>query len=416
MVQGTTSKATTNAVTSRDCKRILVLSSTFPSAETPVHGVFVKERVRFVSQSGTCDIRVVSPVPYFPPVKWFSRWYAYSQIPRHESIDGMQVVRPRYLLPPKVGGYFHPQLMYPFVRRAIDRVQEKFDFEMIDAHFIYPDGVLGALLADHYKCPLVITCRGEDILTIPDLPFCGRPVRRALQRADRLVALSAEIAEAMERLGADSKKIAVIPNGIDRERFHFQPQQSARQRLGLPLERPIALSVGYRLERKGFHLLIDAVPEIRQQFPDVLLVIVGGVARWGQDYTSEIEERIQALNLADHVRLVGARPQDELPHWYAAADVFALLSSREGSPNVLMEALACGLPAVATSVGGIPEVLEDSRLGHLLRERSAKAAAEGIVDVLGQELDRRRISEIMQSRGWEQTAGSVEEVFDKAMG
>ncbi len=136
-----------------------------------------------------------------------------------------------------------------------------------------------------YKCPLIITGRGEDILSFPKLPVIGDQIRWALQQADALVALSQEICDAMIRNGASKDKITIIPNGVDNEKFKPLDRLSSRQKLGLPVDKKIILSVGNRLERKGFHLLINALPGIRKQFPDSILVIVGGVARHGQDYT-----------------------------------------------------------------------------------------------------------------------------------
>jgi glycosyltransferase involved in cell wall biosynthesis len=317
-------------------------------------------------------------------------------------------------MPPKVGGYIHSTLMYPAAMRAAAQIRRKFEFDLIDSHFVFPDGVLATTMAKRLGKPVVITGRGEDILRFPKFPLIGRQIRRALARADALVALSQEIAEAMIANGADADKITVIPNGVDCTKFQPIDRDEARRGLNLPTDRPVVLSVGYRLERKGFHLLVDAIPGIRERFPNVLVVIVGGQARWSQDYTSVIEERIRANNVADSIYLAGPRPPEELSKWYSAADQFVLLSSREGSPNVLMEALACGLPSVATPVGGIPDVLSDPRLGILLPERSAQAAAVGISEALAREWDRKEIRRVMQKRNWQRTAEQVNDVFKRA--
>jgi teichuronic acid biosynthesis glycosyltransferase TuaC len=191
--------------------------------------------------------------------------------------------------------------------------------------------------------------------------------------------------------------------------------KQARAELGIPQDRPLILAVGYRLELKGFHLLVDAIPRIRERFPNVLVAIVGGQARWAADFLPTIEERIRAHGLHEQVILTGTRPQAELANWYSAANVLAILSSREGSPNVLMEALACGLPAVATGVGGIPDVLSDPRLGVLLPERSARAAVAGITKALSHTWDRATIRRAAEARTWRATAERVGEVFDRAI-
>lgn len=399
----------------RERRRVLVLSSTFPSAIQPIHGVFVKERVRAVSELPDVDLRVISPIPYFPPIRAFPRWYPLSQIPRADVIDGLEVWRPRYFLPPKIGGYFHPRLMRLGIAHSVARMFREFPFDVIDAHFAYPDGVVAAMLGRTYGRPVVITGRGEDIARFPRLPIIGPAIRWALASATRLVAVTEEIGRMMEAEGADPRKITVIRNGVDTAKFRSAPREQARATLGLPRDRRIIVSAGYRLEIKGFHILIDAIPRIREVFPDVLVAIVGGQARWGLDYTSELERHIRENRVEDNVLMPGARPPGEMPLWYSSADLFALLSSREGSSNVLMEALACGLPAVGSPVGGIAELLRDSRLGTIVSERTAPAVAEGVLRALRHPWDRGEIRGVMQAMSWNQTARSVQAVLESAV-
>lgn len=395
-------------------RRILVVSS-FPSKPQPVHTVFVKERVKAFARIPGYEVRVIAPTPYFPPLKWFKRWYPWSQVPRTDCIEGLNVTYPRYFMLPKLGGYIEPKLMLRSVYRAARQIREEFDFDLIDAHFVYPNGVVAAKLGKLVGKPVVITGRGEDMLRFPDLPLMHSQIRRALCDATQLVAVSEEIADAMRRDGGDRRRITVIPNGVDCEKFHPSPTLDARIELKLPLDRPIVVSAGYRIERKGFHILVDAIPQIREQFPNVLVAIVGGEARWERDFLPVIRERIRSNGVEEHVLIAGNRPQGELATWYSAANVFALLTSREGSPNVLLEALACGTPAVATPVGGIVNELADDRLGILLPERSAEAAATGIVQALTRTWDRSCIRRVMERRSWHETSRQVSAVFDRAL-
>jgi glycosyltransferase involved in cell wall biosynthesis len=176
------------------------------------------------------------------------------------------------------------------------------------------------------------------------------------------------------------------------------------------------LAVGNLLEMKGFHILVEAIARLRARFPDVLAVIVGGKARWGHDYEGQIREQIVAHGAQAHVLLAGAQLPGDLPHWYNAADLLAILSSREGSPNVLLEALACGIPAVATNVGGIPEVLSNPTLGTLLPARTADAAAAGIASAVSTNWNRDAIRRwIVEHRSWQETARQVSGIFDRAL-
>lgn len=396
-------------------RRVLVLANLFPSAVRPLSGVFVKERVRFVGSLPGHEVRVVSPIPRVPPWRFLGHWYDYSQFPREETIDGLPVIRPRHFDLPKLGQFVHTSWMFSSVRRTVGSLRAEFDFDLIDAHFAYPSGVVAAMLGSYFHKPVVITCRGSDILRYPRLPLIRRKICWALKQATQLVAVSNELSSAMQVLGADPDKIEVIPNGVDCDMFRPIEKAEARRMLGLAADYPIVLSVGSLRALKGMHILADAAPLVRRRHPLTQFVIVGGAAPHCDDCKDQIASRIRAHRAERYVRLIGARPHEELPLWYSAADVFVLLSSREGSPNVLMEALACGLPAVTTAVGGMVDTLSDSRLGILIRDRSPSAAAAGICQALEDVRDRQDIRRIIESKSWERTAVAVSAVFDKAI-
>jgi glycosyltransferase involved in cell wall biosynthesis len=301
--------------------------------------------------------------------------------------------------------------MFPSLLYAVRRLRKGFEPDIIDAHFAYPAGVAAVWLGRILKKPVVITGRGEDIVKFPKLPIVGRFIRHALRRATHLIGVSQEIAQIMERLAGNTTKVAVIPNGVDTQAFRPLDQQKARQRLAIPQDVRLILSVGYRLELKGFHLLIDALPEIRRYYPNAIVAIVGGQASWAPDFLPVLKRHIARHSLHNAVLLPGEVPQCELIWWYNAANVFALLSSREGSPNALMESLACGTPAVVTPVGGMPETVNSKELGVVLPERSAEAAAQGIIRLLGRPPDRQRIRQIMENRDWQKTAETVDRLF-----
>ncbi|MEM6365044.1 MAG: glycosyltransferase, partial [Planctomycetota bacterium] len=323
---------------------------------------------------------------------------------------GLSVIRPRFFQPPKVGGYIQSEAMLGAIRRAFRKL-DGFKPDLIDAHFIYPDGVAAAAFAKQLGLPFMVTCRGEDILRFPSLRILGPKIRGALAQADRVVALSDEIANAAIQNHADPKRVVTIPNGVNTEQFRPDESSTVRSELGIEPDAKLIVSVGNLQERKGFHLLVDAMPTILAKHPDTHLIIVGGAARSGTNYGGVIREHISKHQLTDRVHLVGAVAHENLFRYYSASDCFALMTSREGSPNVLLEALACGVPAVATAIGGIPEVLRDERLGLLLSERTAADAATGILQAFAKTWDRPLIREIMLDRDWRRVATRVQSVF-----
>lgn len=393
---------------------VLVFTTSFPSLVQPEFGVHVKERLRVLSKSSDMKLRIVAPAPYFPKVKLFKRWYAWSQVPSDEIVDGLAVYRPRYVMLPKIGGYIHDRLIYRASLKYIENLQKQFDFDLIDSHFAYPSGSAAVMLGQRFGKPVVITCRGADIAVYPNQRFLGDRVRYALRNADQLVALSQEMRGRMIALGADDTRITTIPNGVDLTKFDSIERNEARTKLGLPLDRPIILSVGYRLELKGFHILVDALAELRKTYPNAMVAIVGGQARWAPDYLPEISQRIQEHRLEGHVILAGTRPQEELKYWNSAADLCCILSSREGSPNVMMEALACGTPLISTRVGNVPEILQSPTLGSIIEARTAQAASQSLCEALSRTWNRETIRAFAMTHSWTQVASQVEQVFLKA--
>lgn len=384
---------------------VLVFTSLYPNNVWPRHGIFVKERItRFAALQGHA-VRVVAPVPYFPPLRINRRWL-FSQVAPHEAIEGLEVRHPRYFMIPKVAMIFQGWLMALSVLPFVRRLQADFPFDLIDAHYVYPDGFAAVLLARALGKPVVVSARGSDINVFASLPLICRFLRYALLRADAVVAVSQALKQAMLPLGIPPKKIAVIPNGVDPKMFHPVPTRDARRTLRLPDAR-IILSVGQLIPSKGFDLLVRALRILIHERGerDLYLVIVGEGGLRGS-----LQRMISAHGLDQFVRLVGEVPHEKLRFWYSAADLFCLASSREGCPNVLLESLACGTPVAATAVGGIPEIIRSDDLGVLM-ERDERDIASKISSALRNPWRREAIVAYAHQHTWERTALSMSQVF-----
>lgn len=390
--------------------KILVFTSLYPNNIWPHHGVFVKERITRLAGLPESDLKVFAPVPYFPNLKINPRW-KYSQISKREFIEGLEVSHPRYFTIPKVGMPAYGYLMALSLLPTIRRIEREFNFDVIDSHYVYPDGFAAVILGRMLRKPVVITARGTDInlfagfITIrPLLSYC-------LRRADALIAVCQALSNAMADLGVSREKIQVIPNGVDTLKFHPIDRKEARVSLGLPQDKKIILSVGGLVERKGFEILIRAMRALRDEHNKraVSLVIAGeGPNR------SQLEELIDSLGLVSSVTLIGDIPHNELYRWYSAADLFCLASSREGWPNVILESLACGTPVVATNIGGIPEIITSSQLG-LLCERDERSFANQIAQALAYPWDHEFIVRFAAKHTWDRAAQSVLDVLKSAV-
>ncbi len=388
--------------------RTLLYSTLYPSAARPIHGIFVETRLRELLGTGKVETRVVAPVPWFPSTH--PRWGDYARIartPKREMRHGIDVRHPRYGLVPKMGMTTAPAMLAMGSIGAIRQVlDEGFDFDVIDAHYFYPDGVAAALLASYFNKPLAITARGTDLNLIPQFALPRRMIQWAARRADACIGVCAALVEVLDELGTPRDRLHVMRNGVDLQRFRPIPQADARRTLGLA-DAPLLLSVGYLTERKGHHLVIAAMPAVLRHQPRARLIIIGE----GEE-RARLKAMIEELGIAAQVDLVGALPNEGLAQWYSAADALVLASSREGWANVLLEAMACGTPVVATRIWGTPEVVSNDEVGLLVDQRSPDALAAALIRILATPRDRTRVRRHAEDFSWSQTSDQQVALFN----
>jgi len=396
---------------------ILTFTSLWPNVERPNFGVFVKHRAAAMARLDGVDIRVVAPVPYFPKLIASAlphavlkplppHWPRLARVPAFEEIEGLPTFHPRYLVTPKVGMRFYGGWMACGAWGLVRRLHAEKPFDWIDAHYVYPDGAAAVELGRRLDVPVVVTARGTDISLFSRLPAICAEIVNTLNRAAGVIAVSRGLKQQMIALGIVGQKIAVIPNGIDRELFYPRDRQAARRKLGLNAEDQIILTVGALIPRKGIDRLIAAMALLARRAreegrkPPKLFALGEG------DQRQALESQISNLKLQDDVFLPGARPHAELADWYAAADLFCLASHREGCPNVVIEAMACGLPVVAAGMDGIRELV-NPRCGSVVGTPSAEQFAAAIGAALRCDWDRRMIANAGAARDWQQVAREV---------
>jgi glycosyltransferase involved in cell wall biosynthesis len=301
----------------------------------------------------------------------------------------------------------HGLLMFVGTLKATIRIREHFPFDLIDGHYVYPDGLAAVLLSKAFGKPVVLSARGSDINQFSEFRLIAPMIKYALRRANHIISVCDAIKEKMVAYGVPSHKVTIIPNGVDSSLFSPIDSKKARERLGLVNGSRIILSVGGLIPRKGFGLLLNAMKTLTEQYPDSHLYIIGeGPLR------RPLEDDIKRLSLGPYVTLVGERPHQQLPLWYSSADVFCLASEREGWANVIMESLACGTPVVATNVWGAPEILTSRNVGILVK-RDPGAIAGGLTEALNRSWNRKRIRRHVEERTWSIVAQEVRGVFEK---
>jgi glycosyltransferase involved in cell wall biosynthesis len=284
-------------------------------------------------------------------------------------------------------------------------------FTIIDAHFAYPDGYAATLLGKWLKIPVTITLRGTEV---PLSKMPGRKTRLliALKNATRVFSVSDSLKRHVVSLGAQSDKIRVIGNGIDVVKFHPLAKSVAREELKLPENAKVLVSVGALVDRKGFHRVIEVLPALVANYPELVYLIVGGDSPEG-NIRERLEHQVKTLKLEDNVRFMGAYPSEQLKVPLSAADLFVLATANEGWANVFLEAMACGLPVITTEVGGNKEVVNDPSLGIVVPFGDPDALQAALLQGLETAWDRPLIIQYAKENSWECRVKILVEEFQR---
>lgn len=366
----------------------------------------MENRLRHVQKRHNLDLRVVAPVPWFPFKSGIFGSYArYARAPLSETRHGIEVSHPRYMLPPKIGmtaaAYTLQWCFEAEMQRLID---DGWDFDLVDAHYYYPDGVAAARAAEKFGKPVVITARGTDINLIPQY----RRQRDMILEASAIAAASISVCQALKdemgEIGLAKEKIQVLRNGVDLTMFKPVDREATRQKLNLTGK--TILSVGHLIERKGHHLIIEAMAAMQ----DVTLLVAGD----GPDKAALLAQA-ESAGCADRVRFLGAVPHHDLAEIYSATDILVLASSREGWPNVLLEALACGTPCVVSPVWGNAEVITAPAAGVVCSARSPEAIADAVNRVFANPPDRAETRKFAERYSWDQTSDRVMQLYSETV-
>ncbi|HEY3570320.1 MAG TPA: glycosyltransferase [Thermoanaerobaculia bacterium] len=390
--------------------KVLLFSMVFPNAAQPHYGVFVRERMRGLPAD--VEVRVVAPTPWFPFAARLRPGLRPS-VPREEDQDGVQVLHPRFLSFPGFLKCLDGLLMFLWALPTVIRLRRDFRFELIDAHFVYPEGLAAALLGLVLRVPVTLTLRGMLPLLVPFR--LRRPqLRFALKRAARVIAVSESLKRDAVALGIPAEKVLVIENGIDPQVFRPLDRVEARRSLALAKYGPLLVSVGTLAPRKGFHLVMEAMARLKRRWPTLRFAVIGGDGPEGA-MGAELRQLARTLKIETQVIFPGPRQREELAVWYSAADLFVLATAHEGCPNVVLEALACGTPVLATPVGNIPELLDSSEVG-LVVERTVEALAAGLDKALERSWDRDRVRARVADRTWQAVGREVAEELEAAAG
>ena len=388
--------------------RILALTTIFPHAKNPRYAPYTRQQAAALSK--VCSLDMFGLVPWFPGTRLLARWSHwgkdFSDVPGTEIIDGMEVRHPRCFRIPRVGlslsAATYAASLLPLVAPMRRRIDAMF------ATFVYPEGVAAILLGELLGIPVVVQAIGSDVNVVAKLAGPRRQLGWALPRAAGFVAVSQPLAEAAVELGARPDTVHVIPTGLDRTLFRPGDRAAARARFGEPADAKLILFVGRLVVDKGIRELLEAFEQLAAEDSRARLVIIGdGPAR------DLFEAR---AGLAGRLRLAGELEMPQIAEWLAACDVLTLPSYREGTPNVILEALGSGRRVVATRVGGIPAIVKDAMQGELVEPSDAADLKRGLGRALAAPYDAEEVARSVPILSWPENARRVLEVLATAAG
>ena len=292
---------------------------------------------------------------------------------------------------------------YKAILRTIEKNNIKFD--IIHCHFTWSAGYVGMKLKEKFNKPLIITGHGYDVY---DLPFRDKEwkdkITQVLNSADTITTVSKSNLEKLHELKIKTP-IKVIPNGYNSDLFYPRDQKKCRQKLNVPLDKKVLLSVGNLVKIKGHKYLIQAMPKILEEFPDTILYIVGG-----GPLENKLNNLIQRLDLEEKVQLIGPKPHDEIPIWMNSADIFVLPSIQESFGVVQIEAMACGKPVIATINGGSEEILNKDS-GLLVLPKNSEKLTFIIKAALQKKWDNKKIIEQSKKFTWKTISQNLLDLY-----
>ena len=337
--------------------RVLAITKIFPNAAEPLSAPF--NRQQFAALRQLCDLEVMATIPWFPGAGLLAKWSSagkLAQVPRRETIAGIEVTHPRTLFLPKLAhstwGPLYAASIAPLLAAYRGKVY------VVLGSWAYPDGFAAVVAARLLGVPGVVKLHGSDINLIAQIPGPRRMMAWALPRAARVVAVSRPLADEVIALGVPAERVKVVMNGVDGDLFKPGDRAAARAQLDLPAG-PIAIYVGNLKPEKGVIDLGRAWAGVVKQVPDATMLVIGD---------GPLKGELEAVTgpLGERVRLIPRQPLERIPLYMAAADILVLPSHFEGTPNVVLEALASGRRVVATAVGGVPDLITSDTLGSLV--------------------------------------------------
>lgn len=375
---------------------VLVLTTLYPTPDQPVRARFMPGRLGALAL--WAEVSVVLPQQTFPLAGWFRR----APLPPTPDDRFSLTTVPFTAIPGVARDRRGDQLAGPAITVA-RQLHAQHPCDVVLGHFLWPDGVGAAKVARELGLPHVLVAHGSDVNQQLEHPARLTAVAEALSDAGGLITVSGALARQLQEFGLSLPPHEVIPCGYDPAVFHPRPRDEARAALGVE-DATWLVYVGMLRDLKRVDVLLEAMTDLR----DARLAILGA----GPE-AERLADQARRLKLGRRVLFAGPQPHDRVALWMAAADAVVLVSEREGTPTVLVEALACGTPVVATAVGGIPELTYG--LAKLAPPGEVAAFVAAVQQTLAAPPDAAALTERVAKLAWPEVGAAEAAVLAQAV-
>lgn len=359
------------------------------------------------------DVRVVSPLPFFPAIQslqFMDKWYKFSQVPDEAVFGKVKAYYPKYPMIPKISESAQSFLMIPFLYRALKTIQQNDGIDVVNAHYLYPDGVAAYRVCNMLKLPVVLSALGSDVNVLAQKKRISGQIKNALSKCSAITAVSDNLALKIRESGINGREIHVLHNGVDLSLFSLLDRNYEREKAGIPSNKKIILYVGRLSPEKGLNFLLEATLKLKDKWPNLRVILIGD----GPDIHKLVEIR-DSLGIGDLIHFVGEKTPAEINCWLGISDLLCLPSIREGCPNVILESFASGRPVIGSNVGGIPEMIEEGENGLMFNSGDAVDLAEKLDGALRIHWDPAVIRKSVENRSWASVAERYIDIYNRSI-
>ena len=368
---------------------LLILTTRYNHKDDPIGATFIYDQVEELRQSFD-KILVIAYRPYTPKI--FSFLYGPDRkrdsLAKDYSYKNVEVKYVKnFVIPFSIFRHKWAGNAFNSTRKFLRN--NPFKADIIHAHRTWPIGEIAFLLSKYLNIEYLITVHGYDAYGLYlKSKFYKKKIKIALTHAKKVISVSKKNIEILSSgLGLPPEKFKFISNGFDEKKFYLKNKKKTKK--------IIFLSIGFLHKVKGHIKLIEAFSKVHKLNKNIELKIIGD----GPEKNNLIDS-INNNNLDDFIKLIGSVPHNQIPKWINSCDYFVLPSLNEGMPTVMFEALSCGIPVIATKVGGIPEIINDD-IGVLVSCNNSNSLAKGMLKAMNKKWDNQYISNYVKEYSWQ---------------